>query len=63
MRLIDVDALESHGIYNGVEYKDVVYLDDIKKMPTVSKYKKILRSDGIGIVVVIILTGMNQRWW
>lgn len=43
MRLIDADKLEPHGIYNGVEYRDVVYLDDIKKMPTISKYKRILR--------------------
>ena len=35
MRLIDADALEPHEIYDGNGFTEVVYMDDIREMPTV----------------------------
>lgn len=35
MRLIDIDKLEPHEIYDGNGFTEVVYMDDIREMPTV----------------------------
>lgn len=35
MRLIDADKLESHEFYDGIGFAEVVYMDDIREMPTV----------------------------
>ena len=35
MRLIDADKLEPHEIYEDNGFTEVVYLDDIREMPTV----------------------------
>lgn len=35
MRLIDADKLEPHEIYDDNGFAEVVYMDDIREMPTV----------------------------